>query len=505
MSNIDSFARSVSKCCPSSCHWTLNLEPTSLFPTPTMASSFNDEHIHEPFDDQHTFDRNRPHSIDLTLELEHQLNSESLPSSPAPQGRPQSLDPHVLASIVMQLRQSLAAATRERDELMDAMENSTSSETELREALQHMTERCTKLQDELEEAKSKIKDDEDAIVMLRSKVEESRRGLMRLQTENRRMATSPLPLDMSRAGVPFAGSASNKRASFTPLTGSRLSQAPGGHRRISSVSDSGLAVPDFGSRDYPSSPGSQSFVFSENPPMTPNHPPVTSRRFSGMFRGSPPLELSPPQDPMAEQIEALRRELKSVRNELEETRHELTEANEAREASETCVTALRAFIDANNVGVQAASTLAKPPPPPPAMSRDDTSSVKSSSGWGFKLWKADPPSKPASVAPVSTAPPPLSKLGGFFSSRASVSSTSSSIQAQPLYHQQEPMCNGSDTSSIIESIAEPVSPTNETQDARVLVRGSGSSSDLSESPQGMKTFHSHTEGRVLSDTAAVAL
>lgn len=119
----------------------------------------------------------RPHSIDLSLELEHQLNTESLPNSPAPDAtffQRQSLDPHVLASIITQLRISLEKVTRERDDLLLACEEATQKQALLQENLQIVTDRSTKLEEQLSIAHDKHKDDEEAISMLRTKVEESR-------------------------------------------------------------------------------------------------------------------------------------------------------------------------------------------------------------------------------------------------------------------------------------------------------------------------------------------
>lgn len=119
----------------------------------------------------------RPHSIDLSLELEHQLNSESLPNSPAPNRdsfKRQSLDPHVLASIITQLRISLAEVTKERDDILQAFEEATQKQAFLQENLQIVTDRSTKLEEQLSVAQDKHKDDEEAIAMLRTKVEESR-------------------------------------------------------------------------------------------------------------------------------------------------------------------------------------------------------------------------------------------------------------------------------------------------------------------------------------------
>lgn len=119
----------------------------------------------------------RPHSIDLSLELEHQLNAESLPNSPTPDVssfKRQSLDPHVLASIITQLRISLDNVTKERDDLLSAFEESTQKQTLLQENLQIVTDRSSKLEEQLSLAHDKHKDDDEAIAMLRTKVEESR-------------------------------------------------------------------------------------------------------------------------------------------------------------------------------------------------------------------------------------------------------------------------------------------------------------------------------------------
>lgn len=136
----------------------------------------------------HTRSR-RPFSIDLSLELEHQLEMDSLPNSPAhnaithadTQPIDDALDPHILAHIVTQLRQNLADMTKERDDLLQLVAKSTTKEAELNDALQHMTDKATDLDELYAEAKRKLKDDEEAISMLRTKVEESRYTVRRRQ------------------------------------------------------------------------------------------------------------------------------------------------------------------------------------------------------------------------------------------------------------------------------------------------------------------------------------
>lgn len=120
--------------------------------------------------------RERPYSIDLTLELERQLDNESLPP-PTPSAdtqRPQSLDPQVLAHIITDLRSSVTEATRQRDEFAEALSQIQAREKDLTDTLAHMMDKCSELQEDLDTANSKAKDDANTISVLRTKVEESR-------------------------------------------------------------------------------------------------------------------------------------------------------------------------------------------------------------------------------------------------------------------------------------------------------------------------------------------
>jgi hypothetical protein len=117
----------------------------------------------------------RTYSIDLALELEQQLGDDLMSSHAANKNeRPQSLDPHILASLVMHLRHSVEEITKERDQLLATASNATSQTAEYKDGLQFMTERCSELELQLSDARKKHKDDEDSITMLRSKVDESR-------------------------------------------------------------------------------------------------------------------------------------------------------------------------------------------------------------------------------------------------------------------------------------------------------------------------------------------
>ncbi|KAG6810863.1 hypothetical protein H0H92_010019 [Tricholoma furcatifolium] len=488
-------------------------------------------------------------SIDLSLELERQLDMESFPPTPVHyvDGKPvtgiksprDSMDPQILAHIVKQLQQSLVDVTRERDELREAVALSHSHEAEIQDALQHMIDKATTMEIELSDARKKIKDDEEAIALLRTKVEESRRGLMRLQTENRRQSMAPI--DVSRAGIPsFNSPPSAKRATFTPMTGS-LTARPG-HRRIASVSSVNDSPTHPSFLDNKNSTSPPSFTFPDN---VSSLPPNNSRRYSGLFgRTSPNSQTetttsTSPEPSFTAELEALRKELRTVKDQLTQTKHELMESNEAREASETCVKALRDFIGENDVGAtitdpETASVTSLKLPPPPTMARgDDDESVIAppkktapATSWGFgKLWGEStakaPPSVPlsATIAPAQATPtqppPPMSatplsrKFGSFFSSRTpSISSTASVLEPAPegstsgsrLVEEEEQEAKprlsnagesiqesiresmyGGSTSDSSSSDVEPVSPPEVYNTDNVVVRDGASLSDSSAS------------------------
>jgi len=189
------------------------------------------------------------------------------------------------------------------------------------------------------------------------------------------------------------------------------------------------------------------------------------------------------------EVEALKKEVESLKRELSDTRAELVEANETKEASETCVKALRDFIAESQDGpsVSGESSLIKLPPRPTMTNGEESDSdkkpVASTSGWGFKLWKADstqkapvvntaaPPSPPStsSSAPTQqtpTASAPFSRIGSFFSSRGGISSTNSSsnqANAAPAQNNsyRDSMSGHSISVSDTSSVIEPLSPTSE--------------------------------------------
>ncbi|CAE6457694.1 unnamed protein product [Rhizoctonia solani] len=235
------------------------------------------------------------------------------------------------------------------------------------------------LREQLEAAQAKTQDQADQIAMLRSKVEEARRGVMRLQTENRRAS-------QLQANANSQELRTSKRASFilppTPASPGGLGSGKHIHRRISSMSEPGLS--ELRLTGSPSS-----FVTS-----FPDHisGPVT------------------PTGPSAEEFAKLRVELTACQQALQE-------ASDAREASESAVRALKEFIAENAVG-ETTSTMGSeglqglrlPPLPTDANVADAEPSApkkpeEPKRGWGNWLKRGDTSSSAPrpNPAPVSSS------------------------------------------------------------------------------------------------------
>jgi hypothetical protein len=311
---------------------------------------------------------------------------------------------------------------------------------------------------------------------------------MKLQTESRRSSVmSTMTLDLGRAGgAGPLGPPTGRNSAFTPLTGTGITrQASSGHRRGASIASPGM----------PGIPTPNPDVADQQDASRRSHsrsPPKPNRRMSGLFLRSPsPAESAAALGPGLDGLEAqrIRKELQVMRDQLEETRHELTEANEARDASETCVKALRDFITENGIGAGEAPAIPAAIATPKAQHQAKKPSV---GGWGsFKLWQtsgavsavpitspplASIPHSPdittnsqgqAQAGPSSQPPPqPLTrKLTGFFGARssdyaASIASTNTNAAA--------PEVDGTSESSVEE--AEPISPVLGPQLSTRLVR-----------------------------------
>lgn len=132
---------------------------------------------HDDGDDneaQYIHDYPQRNSIDLTLELERQLDSESLPTSPADPRFAIHPDPSVLESLVTQLRNALAKVEKERDELRGRLEETQARAINLEDAFNTASQKCVQLEEDLTTAVLKGQEDKDAVVMLRGKLEDSR-------------------------------------------------------------------------------------------------------------------------------------------------------------------------------------------------------------------------------------------------------------------------------------------------------------------------------------------
>ncbi|KAI1796550.1 hypothetical protein LXA43DRAFT_986003 [Ganoderma leucocontextum] len=447
-------------------------------------------------------DTTRPMSIDLSLELERQLEAESLPNSPNPP-RPPSLDASVLATIVTHLRQSLAETTKERDTLAEKLAEAQTRDEGMRDTLEHVTDKCIRMENDLEIASNQQKENEETIAMLRSKVEESRRALMRLQTERRMSVASNLSLDLSRPPpiLPsLSGPPSSKRASFAPFTGSPAGRANHNHRRISSISDSGFLLTSSSTGEPPTWPPTSQHIpdDTESTPTDRYGSPAKNRRISLLFgRGAAPLQESSSDI----QVELLRTQLRAAQQQLNDTKRELVEAQEGHEASELCARALRTFISENNVGVPPLMQTNGSPAAPSIVSHSKQGST--ASRWGFRLWTtSDSDSAKSSIlapTPISNHPSEPSstvsthdqtvprKFGGFFGTKINASSNTPSYPPYDPIH-QEAMCNGSDSSSLADSTG-PVSPTSE---APTCSAGLERNSIVTEGTKSEMTPYDHT-------------
>lgn len=225
------------------------------------------------------------------------------------------------------------------------------------------------------------------------------------------------------------------------------------------------------------SPQSQAIQLPDNG-LT--HPHSNGRHFSGIFgRGNAPQV--DPQDYVLAELEALKKEFKRLRDELDTTKHELNEVSEARDASQTCVKALREFIAENNVGVEG------PSPKLPVATQEEQ--LQPTAGWGFKLWKGDsskvatPPLGNAR-APTTTPEPLTKKIGGLFASRTSITPLTPTPPLPQLQTSHRPDLGSQRDStysfSDVSSVAEPISPDGDLN-SNFLVRDTSSISDTGNS------------------------
>ena len=151
-----------------------------------------------------------------------------------------------------------------------------------------------------------------------------------------------------------------------------------------------------------SSPVHQGSFFDESTPL-PVPPQMSKRQSSNSIPTSTSMTESPS-----------RSEEAALRNELAAVRAKLANAEEAREASEVCLKALREFMAGGGTeGGAADQELLKnirlPPLPtdkdPDETAQENEAQTKKQGGWGFKLWKQGPMSPALSTAVEPPATP----------------------------------------------------------------------------------------------------
>lgn len=418
--------------------------PSSIAEALSLENDLDDEHEHEHTheeegtgneDEERTPVKTRVNGLGLG-----RLGKE--PAETAADRRV-SLDPHVLARIVENLRQDLTRVSQERDALQAAYEGAPLREKELKEALEKLTERNASLETEVDQLKRKSQEDEEQVSMLRTKVEESRyvfsfvcpswqhgtdedsvppsyfarrRGLMRLQADaNKSKRQSIMSVDTGRANglLSFAGPSSSKRASFTPLTGSGVSNI-NGHRRISSISEPSFSFLDDDDSFAPPASGRSTALFDD---VSESASVRHSRRASAFYAGGPlyppvarSISPTPPQHAFkvedSEEFKLLKKRCDEAMEALDTARQELQDIKEAREASEQCVAALRAFISEHGVGETKTpgGTLKLPPMPSEDVKDDDEDQPKrpGAAAAGFSFGKLFRGQGPANKQPLRT-------------------------------------------------------------------------------------------------------
>jgi hypothetical protein len=298
-------------------------------------------------------DRASVEAPDFALELSGGLESESNDDDNTLENII-SLDPEVLASLVIQLRTNLSSAVRERNEARGERDHLIGDlaivQTRLQE-LEGTQEREVEYLNEMVKWRKRCEEAEEQIGNLRGKVEESRRAVMTLQTQSRRLSQLSVPYGSPHAQTFGQDSAPSSR---TPAFQKRMSLQPGtvpgpqppiigappkgrSHQRRSSVSDPEVGTSSVGSVSSHAPSSYQDTSSQEVDSTMSSKHGSSSRRHSALINR--PIESL--LNPMGAELESLRQELIAVRMELMETKQELWESNEAKEASDVCVKALK--------------------------------------------------------------------------------------------------------------------------------------------------------------------
>lgn len=326
------------------------------------------------------------YSITQSIALEHRLMEDEPTAA--------SLNPEVLSSIIVSMRESFA---RERSDFEATLADATAKNASLESRCADAEERLHATEAKLQDAEAKIAEREHSLTILRQTLEESRRGIMRLQTENKRASVMGVPSSVPNGqGVT---SRASKRLSLNPSIplpplGSSAPRTPNTHRRISSLSDPGVPQ-DTINQLHPSSPPAGA-------PMLLHPDGNTARPFST----SPPSIDEPLPDP----------EVASLKAEIAQMKRALQEAVDARTATEEVVKGLRELIAAHTTeeGIMqhspGLSGLRLPPLPSDPyveLHEEEPKVEQRKSGWaGLRLWREQSNAAPPIISSNPPPPPP---------------------------------------------------------------------------------------------------
>ncbi|KAL1410917.1 hypothetical protein Q8F55_001860 [Vanrija albida] len=359
-----------------------------------------------------------------------------------------------------------------------------------------------------EAAEEKYEAAEEKIELLRGQVEAARRGVMQLQKQEQHRAsrTSAHRVSSHGADDTYGGiaveeptSRAAKRQSLygrkpdaaepappTPtiastagVTSPSAPPARGGLRELrlgagasslaSPVQSSRLDVPTKGDR---TSGSLKSPLLSPRSPLgsPPRSVRPPSRDGSGSEKGSPPAGagsfLAPPNLPnrvvtpmtselnslaadvnAAAELEQARDEVSALRAQLERLAVRLTESEEARDASENCLKALREFVATENstAGDADLGGIRLPPLPTDKEADEEPVVEKKAAGWGVggftSLWGSK-------AAEAPKAPESTSNSSSRRQSTASISQTLSPPQSEPTLPAIEQGAEVDETASI---------------------------------------------------------
>ena len=419
--------------------------------------------------------------------------STSRPASPAVEEsvQPAKDEDEDLSSTVASLREELASAQTQLQTQSTRLASLSDLEPQLAQVKdQHAFLSAAKeaveaqLKDERskrEQAEEQVEALQAQVDALRGQVEQARRGVMQLQKqekERKRASQMVLPHNMAALGLggPSAGAGGGglespeeekKRESFMKTKA---------HRRVSSQSENSIATSAGASATVPDPPARQATGLRELRLGQHAHAAPTSPSAQTITLSPAPVDTSPPgpakASPPAPPAKDYEPELASLRTEVLMLQRRLGESEEARQASESCLKALREFIasptekgviDLTSADIQG---IRLPPLPTdrepddvleaPVMTKEKSGSGgKGTGGWGFKLWKQAPgtstaatPGSPALSTAVEAPNTPQPVSPAVTSSRMSGTSRISPLPT-PGISEDAPAPTGTPLSNLV--------------------------------------------------------